>query len=397
MQSRAVTLVIRYKDGRGKWCRRAAARGANGRVKPGHALIDGKATAVSSYSYEIRRIVNRQPEYLPAGKSAAVAEAQRVRLEQSISVLEAAKGTDVEVSLRTERRSLKETATEYIRDAEGRRAMEAASQARLVSSEFIEQMRKKNKSYIDEIGREDIIGFHAALRARGCGERTVANKHMRLTSWLRFAGIDREKLPPTPRYEEKLPTVYTSEQMRTLLNEADTYMRMALLLGLKCGLRDQELMHLAFADIQWVDRTLRVQSKDEWQFRPKTWEQREIPIPEDVMLELRAWEAARPGHALVLGTRNRKLNSKLLRGLKQLAKNAGLNCGRCAGCQELGECREFTLHRLRRTYLTTLLRNGIDLRTVQAYAGHKDLTSTMRYLRPATGIEAQVKLNAVQW
>jgi site-specific recombinase XerD len=31
--------------------------------------------------------------------------------------------------------------------------------------------------------------------------------------------------------------------------------------------------------------------------------------------------------------------------------------------------------------LTTLLRNGIDLRTVQSYAGCKDLASTMRYLR----------------
>jgi hypothetical protein len=47
--------------------------------------------------------------------------------------------------------------------------------------------------------------------------------------------------------------------------------------------------------------------------------------------------------------------------------------------------------------VTTLLRNGIDLRTVHAYSGHKDLASTMRYLRPAAGTEAQATLNAVQW
>jgi hypothetical protein len=42
---------------------------------------------------------------------------------------------------------------------------------------------------------------------RGRTDRTVANKHQRLTSWLRFAGIDKAILPPVPTYEETLPTV----------------------------------------------------------------------------------------------------------------------------------------------------------------------------------------------
>lgn len=72
--------------------------------------------------------------------------------------------------------------------------------------------------------------------------------------------------------------------------------------------------------------------------------------------------------------------------------------GRCEGSKSRRrECREFTLHKFRRTYITTLLRNGIDLRTVQAYAGHKDIASTMKYLRPASARESQAKLNAVKW
>ena len=61
------------------------------------------------------------------------------------------------------------------------------------------------------------------------------------------------------------------------------------------------------------------------------------------------------------------------------------------------ECQEFTLHKFRRTYITTLLRSGVDLRMVQAYAGHKDIASTMRYLRPASAKEAQAKLNGIEW
>jgi integrase len=102
------------------------------------------------------------------------------------------------------------------------------------------------KTYVDELARDDIYRFHAALRKRGCRDRTVANKHQRLTSWLRLAGIDKTILPPTPKYEEKLPTIYDRDQISTLLAEAGPYMRMAILLGLKCGLRDRELHRSGF-------------------------------------------------------------------------------------------------------------------------------------------------------
>jgi integrase len=318
-------------------------------------------------------------------------------MEKTTAAIEAAKDTDVTVIPKPGRKTLKDTAAAYIADAEGRNANEAAEQAQLVTTEFINLMMKRKKTYVDQIDRDDIFSFHAALRKRGCGDRTVANKHTRLASWLRFSGIDKKILPPVPRFEVKLPTIYSSEQTRAMLAAADAYMRICILLGLKCGLRDQELMHLEFRDINWTDKTLRVQSKEQWGFLPKTWEQREIPIPDDLISELADWQKAREGQALVLGTKNRKPNTKLLRTLKRMVHRAGLNCGRCSGCREINECQEFTLHRLRRTYLTTLLRNGIDLRTVHAYAGHKDLASTMRYLRPATGSEAQARLNAVEW
>jgi integrase len=397
MESRAVTLMVRFKDEDGKWKRRPAARGANGRVKPGHVLMNGKSKAVQDGAYELRHIVNRQPVYTPVGKRAADADAKRARLEKTTAAIEAAKDTDVQIIALPGRRTLKDTAAAYISDAEGRNANEAAEQARLVSAEFIDLMRKKQKTYVDQIDRDDIFSFHSALRKRGCADRTTANKHMRLASWLRFGGIDKAIIPPVPRYEEKLPTVYTSDQIRALLVAADPYMRICILIGLKCGLRDQELMHLEFRDIDWAERTLRVQKKEQWGFDVKTWEQREIPVPDDLLTELAAWKKAREGQSLILGTRNKKPNTKLLRTLKRMAHRAGLSCGRCTGCLDVHECQEFTLHRFRRSYLTTLLRSGIDLRTVQAYAGHKDLASTMRYLRPATGSEAQARVNAIEW
>jgi integrase len=63
-----------------------------------------------------------------------------------------------------------------------------------------------------------------------------SNKHNRLRSFLKFAGVDVSKvLPPTPKYGETLPTVYTPEEIRSILEDADAYMRLVLELGLKCA------------------------------------------------------------------------------------------------------------------------------------------------------------------
>ena len=78
-----------------------------------------------------------------------------------------------------------------------------------------------------------------------------------------------------------------------------------------------------------------------------------------------------------------------------------MGCGRCEGCKA-GEsidtgCKEWTLHKFRRTYATRLLRSGLDLSTVQKLMGHSDLASTMRYLRPAESGGLQDFINGVKW
>jgi integrase len=383
----------------GKWRRLPAAYGGNGRIRPGYAQVGAQQVEFASPAYELRLYEDRQAKYIPFKSGATEADAERKKLEKSPSktaaksAAESAGGTFVD---KDDRKTLAKTAAAYIRDAQQRGAMEAADQARLVNEEFRKLLNRK--TYVDEITRDDIFRFHTALRKRGCSDRTVANKHQRLTSWLRFAGIDKTILPPVPKYEETLPTIYTSDEISTLLAEAAPYMKMAILLALKCGLRDQELMHLEFSDLNLADKTLRVQGKPRWNFKVKTHEQRHVPIPNDVLDELKAWKEKRTGQSLILGTKNGNPNTKLLFALKTLARRAKLNCGRCEGCKsKRRECEAYTLHKFRRSYITTLLRNGIDLRTVQAYAGHKDIASTMRYLRPASAKEAQGKLNSVVW
>jgi integrase len=85
-------------------------------------------------------------------------------------------------------------------------------------------------------------------------------------------------------------------------NLAERY-RVTILLALKCG-RHQELMHLGFSDINFTEKTLRVQGKPRWNFRVKTDELRLVRIPDDVLCELKAWKEQQDGKSLILGTKN---------------------------------------------------------------------------------------------
>ena len=97
------------------------------------------------------------------------------------------------------------------------------------------------------------------------------------------------------------------------------------------------------------------------------------------------------------GRRDRKMLDKL----KQTARLAGLNCGRCTGtrygkdvtCATASICQQFGLHRFRHTYATTLLRQGVDLLSLQKLLGHKDLASTQKYLRALEPEDLLAKIN----
>lgn len=241
MDDRTATLIVRYKATDGTSKRATTARGANGRIKPGHALIGGKMVPVESYHYEVRYYMDRSVRYESAGTNANEAETQRRRVGVQHSVKAEAARVGVQVVETQDRKTLKRSATDYIDDAEKRGASEAAAQARAVTEGFIRAIRKV---YVDEVNRSDVLHYLQALRKAGNGDRTVANKFARLVSWLRFAGISKDELPPKPKYEKKLPTVYTTDEISSILGAADPYMHLAISVALKCGLRDQELIHL---------------------------------------------------------------------------------------------------------------------------------------------------------
>jgi integrase len=293
----------------------------------------------------------------------------------------------------------------YVRDLQQQRKNEMAEKARHVLEEFrlscsVDDKRLKGTGHTKAVTRAHILRFHSFLRERGNGPRTIADKHQRVKAWLRFSRVDTSWFPPLPKFETTLPTIYDKAQIDDIRAVADDYMRLAIDLCWMLGLREQEATHAEWADVDWSHSVFRVQGKIRlhYRFSVKDSEQREVPVPAALLARLRTRHEAHPDTRLIIGNKRDRPEGHLLRKLKALARNAGLNCTRCEGCQRKGafaECEVWSLHRFRRTFCTMLLRNGVDLPTAQRLMGHNDLASTMRYLRPAATEHIQSKVTRI--
>ena len=156
-------------------------------------------------------------------------------------------------------------------------------------------------------------------------------------------------------------------------------------------------MYLRWDSINLTDGVLRVRSNKQYGFKVKDSEQRDIPISAALLDKLRSFREKNPTRNLVTGTASDKPNQKLLRTLKRIIKNVGMNCGTCESCVARKECERWFLHKFRSTFVTTMLRSGLDLRSVMKLSGHADLASVERYLTPQGDDALMSHVSKVVW
>ena len=285
---------------------------------------------------------------------------------------------------------------------------EALLQAKQVLGEFLGVCRKASLpiARITDICEEHLRAYMSVLEDDKKSLRTMANKYDRVIFWLNWVNDEKYRRErkqangryvqrrdyvdtkliresfPAPEYDKDAPvTTYSKGQLDSIMEAADPYMVVVLHLGLYLGLRMQEIKFACWSDVHWHSRTFSVQSKADLSFRVKAKHGRTMPIPANTLQLLEEWKEQHPDTRLIVGTASDRPNKHLLRALKRMARSAGLNCGHCDGCQKAPyECREFGLHKLRRTYATALIRTGADYKTVGKYVGHRDPKTTKRYI-----------------
>jgi site-specific recombinase XerD len=221
------------------------------------------------------------------------------------------------------------------------------------------------------LGPEDIRTYQVYL----ANERRLASSSIQIAiAALRFlyrVTLKKEwafaEVIPSPKAATKLPVVLSPDEVRRFLDCLNSVRHRAILTTCYgAGLRVSKAVHLKTTDIDSRRMMIRVAhgkgQKDRYvMFSPKLLD----------MLR-RYWREARPKAWLFPGDRP-----------GQPITRFAVACACEKARRRAGIAKPVTPHSLRHAFAVHLLETGTDVRTIQLLLGHRNLTTTARYLRIA--------------
>jgi len=376
-----LTKYVQVTPGKWRFC--PIVEGANGRIKPDYVFTDGKATLHREGSYYLDWYgAGGKRKRLSVGRNPVDAYAAKRRKEAELNAINhgvAVKPDDPN----SNRRSLAAAITDYLDDIKLTKKSKTHAAYSTALGYFQESC---TKLYIEDIERRDLLKFSAFLRdEKDQSPRSCWNKFSNVMSFLKAQGIRGiVNKKDWPRYVEEEPEVYERAELDKLFGACDAQERLWFEFFLMTGMREQEVMHCSWSDINFSQSTVTVRWKAEYGFSPKNYKEREIPIPTKLMETLKAAKKkAAKDCSLVFPTAGCKPKLNFLDDLKAIAERAKLKTD------------DFWLHKFRATFATWSLWAGVDLRTVQNWLGHSDMESTMRYLKPSRNQTVRDKVNEI--
>ena len=272
-----------------------------------------------------------------------------------------------------------ESLSAYDRDLSGRGAAERTRRAYAVDlGQFVEWVGERGPG---DLRHRDVRRYAAGLSSGGAAPATVARKLAAIRGLFDFlvrterVGQNPADLVSSPKREEKLPQVLSTEQIRSLLEgiPARTALelrdRAMLELAYSCGLRCEEIVNLDLGALDFETEQLRVLGKGS--------KERLLPVGEPAQRALQRY-IERGRHALAADPREQALflsksgrrlsNSDVTRRLGLWVREAALAAG-------------VSPHSLRHSFATHLLEGGADLRVIQELLGHASISTTQVYTR----------------
>jgi integrase/recombinase XerD len=256
---------------------------------------------------------------------------------------------------------------------------------------------KKNatKERVKEFTRDDILKLFAKGREEGMGQKTINKRVMIVLGIIRNAGHElRLNKGDWPKTSDPDPEMYEEKELKKFFAACNARESIVFSTFLFTGFRHMEVATLQWSgDIDWTHNTLRVRPKPELGFTPKSYESRSVRVPEALIKRLRDWKKKSEGDLVfpTLPHPKRKnyggdaVDSHMLEQCKEIAFRAGLNCKRCVTpqgkCSDGPNCRRWFLHKWRHTFATSMLRSGVDIKSLQTLLGHKSVATTEKYLK----------------
>ncbi len=357
----------------------------NNKLKPGYALVNGKAEHHPEGIYYIRYRKNAKQEYEPVGSDAQLASIEKIKRERHVEAKAA--GVPVVEDTAQTQTPLPDSIAEYLAETKALKAHKTY----LAYHRSLDLFAKsKPKPFLEQLGRKDVLNYMTYMRSEeGLGNRTVANHVNNLrTFFLHFKLAWPLEKKDKPKFTEKLVSAYTHEDIERLMAAANREERDMFIFFLATGAREQEVQFATWRDINWATKMFEIREKLDLGFTPKDSEEGDIPVP-DSLIEMLKARRKRVSGRLIFPTAAGKPNGHLLRTLKKVALRAGMNCGYCRRttkegrelcCAEQPICDYLELHKFRKTFASWHHEQGVPVRTIQKWLRHSDLETTLRYL-----------------
>jgi integrase len=238
-------------------------------------------------------------------------------------------------------------------------------------------------NYVEDITRAMLLRWKEVLVKGGNDELTAVWKIIRVNKFYKSVmglahGAGLVKTTEFKSILRRKPRihVYGAKELARFFAACDERQLVLFQLYYKCGLRNKELAHLEWSDLDLEQRIVSIHAKkalkngdERKQWVPKHGSEGEVPVPECVVEPLKKMKESANGCNLVFPTRNCRVNIKLLDQCKLVAKRAGF-----------ANWEHWKIKSFRSTYATNRLRNGYDLATLREQLRHKDSKSIEHYL-----------------
>jgi site-specific recombinase XerD len=258
--------------------------------------------------------------------------------------------------------------------------------------QFVYFLRTEHNTDITNASREQIKSFLHYLNAQGLAARSLSRKISSLkvlyTYLHTYQGLENRCDDLIfPKLEKRLPRYLREDEVETLFAIADRDLsplgmrnKVMLYLLYVSGMRISELINLTVGQLQFESSLITVTGKG--------GKGRVIPIPRPVSALLKQYVDTGLKDFMTQGEKRRKCDIlfpvNYAGKIKPISRQAFWAILKDLW-EKTGIERSISPHQLRHSLATHMLKNGIDLRSLQLILGHENLATVQIYTHLETG------------
>ena len=327
---------------------------SSGRMVRDHGLIAGRDEHHSEGSYYLEWYEHGKRHRKTVADFATAAEEARLKAIEVEALKAGVMSRPLQpATINPNSTTLAAAVDQYLTMVEAQRSHRTYISYRYTLKELL--VPSYEKSSVEQVAREDILTFMAHCYQLGLGHRTVYDKLVVvLQLFKRHGKSGLIAASDWPKYVETIRPIYEREEIQTILNHATGDEAIFLKFMLGSGFRDQEAQHVCWRDLDFLHSQVRVTAKARWDFRPKNWEERVVPLPSALIDQLQRLKEIRNALPTELVFPNKRGNPNRENDtiVKRVAYRAKLNCGQCVTkhgnkCVQGPYCQHFFLHKFR--------------------------------------------------